>query len=70
MAAARSLALLGDIAMLRDIPRTSTATAPTDVTLQSLGRTSFQSALTGSPLATHTADQYTLRYQDLSGEPR
>jgi MFS family permease len=58
----------GEIALLRDIPRTSTVTALTDVTLHSLGRTSFLSALTGSPLATHAADQYARRYHDLSGE--
>jgi CRP-like cAMP-binding protein len=58
-------AWFGEIALLRDIPRTSTVTALTDVTLQSFGRTSFLNALTGSPLATHTADQYARRYQDL-----
>jgi MFS family permease len=59
----------GEIALLRDIPRTSTVTALTDVTLQSLGRTAFLNALTGSPLAAQAADQYARRYHDLSGEP-
>jgi CRP-like cAMP-binding protein len=59
----------GEIALLRDVPRTSTVTALTDVTLQSLGRTSFLNALTGSRLATHAADEYARRYYDLTGEP-
>lgn len=59
----------GEIALLRDIPRTSSVTALTDVTLQRLGRTSFLNALTGSRLATNAADQYARRYHDLNGEP-
>jgi CRP-like cAMP-binding protein len=60
----------GELALLRDIPRTSTCTALTDVTLQRLGRNSFLNALTGSRLATHAADEYARRrYHDLNGEP-
>jgi MFS family permease len=60
----------GELALLRDIPRTSTVTALTDVTLQRLGRNSFLNALTGSRLATHAADEYARRrYHDLNGEP-
>jgi MFS family permease len=59
----------GEIALLRDIPRTSTVTALTDATLHSLARGAFLSAVRGASLATSAADEYARRYRDLTGEP-
>jgi hypothetical protein len=59
----------GEIALLRDIPRTSTVTARTDVRLYRLSRSAFLSAVTGTPLAARAAEQHAQRYHDLTGEP-
>ncbi|MFL5645182.1 MAG: MFS transporter [Chloroflexota bacterium] len=46
---------VGEIALLRDVPRTATVTAIRPCVLLMLGRTDFLEALTGHPQAHHTA---------------
>ena len=45
----------GEIALLRDIPRTATITAVTDTVLLTLGRREFLAAVTGHPVVSAEA---------------
>ena len=56
----------GEIALLRDIPRTATVMASTDVVLRSIERERFITAVTGHGAAAEQAETVAARYLSLS----
>jgi CRP-like cAMP-binding protein len=57
----------GEIALLRDLPRTATVTAGSDLATLALGRVDFLSAVTGNRVSAVAADE--IATQRLSGDP-
>lgn len=55
----------GELALLRDVPRTASVRTLTDVTLMVLDRDPFLTAVTGVPSSVRAADRHAERYPDL-----
>ena len=56
----------GEIALLRDVPRTATVAAVTDLTVRAIERRHFLAAVTGHADASHQAELVVGRFTDMS----
>src|SRR5690606_33398051 len=65
-------AAFGEIALMRDVPRSATVTAISDVELLTVDRAAFLEAVTGHPQSRTTADEVVERHLSNSGtrDPR
>jgi CRP-like cAMP-binding protein len=64
----------GEIALLRNVPRTATVTATSETQLLGIGRTEFLAAVTGQPVVSTAAARIVDAYLDhdsgrLAGDP-
>jgi hypothetical protein len=57
----------GELALLRDVPRSATVTATEDTVLVQLGRDAFLTAVTGAPRSVAAADEHATRYIGAGG---
>jgi hypothetical protein len=58
----------GELALLRDAPRSATVTSLSEITVAVLGREPFLTAVTGAPQSLEAATDHSRRYRDLPGE--
>jgi MFS family permease len=58
----------GELALLRDAPRSATVTSLSEITVAVLGREPFLTAVTGAPQSLEAASDHSRRYRDIQGE--